>query len=63
MKDRYGVVNEDVRNKYEKEWQVSYGYDFISFDYSIAKKVCKDKGEGHIVERISGSEREIVYRG
>lgn len=67
IKDRYGVVNDEERDKYEKKWQIPCGYEFISFNYKKAEDFCKDAGKGFVVERISShygktNERQIIYR-
>lgn len=67
IKERYGVVNEEARTQYEKEWQIPMGYKFVTFDQKMAETVCRDLGKGYIVERITSSaysqnDREIVYR-
>ena len=74
MKDRYGVVNAIVREKYEKEYQVPYGYDYICYDAETAVAECKKLNEEntdlipcHVVERIyddgyASNNREEVYR-
>lgn len=63
MRDRYGVVNEEKRNEFEKIWQLQAAYDFISFDSKEARDVCREKGEGYVVEKISSSgDRDIIFR-
>lgn len=67
IKDRYGVVNEEERDKYEKKWQIPCGYKFVSFNYREAEDICKGFGDGFVVEQISSSfgktnERQIIYR-
>ena len=55
---RFGVVNNAMRIKYEKEFQVSYGYDFISFNKYESIVQCKklssmnNNDSNWIVERI-----------
>ena len=67
IKDRYGVVNEIERNRFEKKFHVPFGYDLVTFNYRKAEDACKDKGKGYVVEKISTSfgrsnERDIIYR-
>ena len=67
IKDRYGVVHEEERNTYEKEWQMNFGYKFVTFNYREAEDICKGFGKGYIVEKISTTpnrinERTIIYR-
>ena len=50
---RYGVVNVKMRAKYEKEFQVSYGYDYMKFKKQEAISYCKVLNDPNfIVERI-----------
>lgn len=75
MKDRYGVVNTEMREKYEKEYQVPYGHDYICYDADEAIKECNKLNEEEnfmdgmkfIVERIYDdaavcNNREEIYR-
>lgn len=62
MKDRYGVVHDEKRNEFEKIWQLQAAYDFISFDFNEARDYCRSAGEGYVVEKISTSEREVIFR-
>lgn len=63
MRDRYGVVNEEKRNEFEKKYQLQGSYDYISFDFKEARDYCRQAGEGYVVEKISSeNKREIIYR-
>lgn len=70
IKDRYGVVHNDNRIKFEKDFQIPYGYSFVSFDYDEAKKECDKLGKGYVVDKISydpsvsfgdTTQRQIIY--
>ncbi len=73
MKDdfnvRYGVVNAVERLKYEKLYQVPFGYAFTTFDKDEAITFCKKgKNTNMIVEKIFDSydatnNKEEVFRG
>lgn len=66
---RYGVVNVVERAKYEKEWQVPFGYNYISYDETDAISVCrKKKGSNWVVEKIYNTNDDInrkteIFRG
>lgn len=53
---RYGVVNEEERTKYEKEWQLPYSYIYITTDSKAAIRYCNrislKTGKDYIVEKI-----------
>ncbi len=65
---RYGVVNTEMREKYEKEYHVSYGYDFISYRKFEAISSCKKFNDSnYIVERIydtldTKNKKEEIFR-
>jgi len=74
MKERYGVVNAVLREKYEKEFQVPFGYDHICYSAEEAIAECKKmneeenflNGNPFIVERIfdnayACNNREQIY--
>lgn len=69
IKDRYGVVHNEKRNEFEKTFQISYGYEFVSFTYGDAKKECDKKGKGYVVDEIKydpsfygdTNKRQIIY--
>ena len=63
-KDRFGVVNTLERARYEKEYNVSYGYEFISFKKTEAIKECRQfNNSNFIVERIrDDNTREEIFR-
>ncbi len=73
MKERFGVINQVDRAKYEKHYQVPFGYDYMSFDKKQAIAYCKAlKGDprypNFIVERIydtpdTSNNREEIFRG
>ena len=72
MKPRYAVVNEYRRDKFEKMWQMPYGYGkcFVSFNpqeaitylNSLAQTQGEDQVSTMIVEKISEEGRELYYR-
>ncbi len=67
IKDRYGVVNLEDREEFEKKFQLPFGYKFVSFNYREAEDICKVNGKGYVVEKITSThvidnEREIIYR-
>lgn len=50
---RYGVVNVVDRAKFEKIWQVPFGYTYMSFDKGEAIDICrKKKNNNWVVEKI-----------
>ena len=68
MKERFAVVNEIERDKFEKDWHMPYGYaacyvtmdledamDFMETHYPIEEL-------GWIVEEVSSEGRKTVYR-
>jgi len=69
IKDRYGVVQDEDRNEFEKTFQIPFGYKFVSFDYSDAKKECDKLGKGYVVDQITydpsfygdTNKRQIIY--
>ena len=69
MKPVYAIVNPEEREKFEKEWFVSYGYAdcelFDNLEDAIEEyeKNWYDDAyrERHIIERIDSEGREIVY--
>lgn len=65
---RYGVVDPGIRAKYEKKYQVPYGYDHISFDEEKAISLCRKKRKGFIVEKVfdtvfSKNNKIEIFRG
>jgi hypothetical protein len=67
IKDRFGVVHEKDRAKFEKTFHLPFGYHSVSFNQNTAEGVCKDLGSGYVVEKISTSYdkingSEIIYR-
>ena len=70
MKPRYAVVNEYERDKFEKEWQMPYGYilGFPTFNPKKAIQILHElvldgcDGTQMIVEKISDEGRELYYR-
>jgi len=60
MKARYIIIDEDVRNGFEKEWQLPYGYSncFITFDFEEAIYFLS---EGQSIEKVDEEGKEIVY--
>ena len=57
---RYGVVNEEIRADYEKQWQLQKGYDFITYDLEKATEVCKKMGKNWSVEKIYNIPNSVV---
>lgn len=73
VNERFGVVDEEKRAMYEKEFQVPFGYDYITFDREEAIKHCKSlrtpsaRSKKIIVERIYNTmevqnKKEVIYR-
>ena len=67
IKDRFGVVHQKDRVKFEKKYHVPFGYKTVSFSQKVAEDICKELGAGYIVEKISsGYDKinglEIIYR-
>ena len=66
---RYGVVNLEVRERYEKDFQLSYGYDFITRNKREAIEYCKSlKMNEYVVEKIyddfkSNNNKEVIFKG
>lgn len=70
MKPRYVVVCPSERDKFEKEWQMPYGYilsfptfnphEAISLLYELVDKT--GDVDKWIVEKISDEGRELYYR-
>jgi len=70
---RYGVVNSKMREKYEKEYQIPFGYDYMTYIKKEAIAYCKSlKGdpryEDFIVEEIyntsiSPNNKDEIFRG
>ena len=69
IKNRYGVVQNEDRNEFEKTFQIPYGYKYVSFDYEDAKKECEKAGKGYVVDEITydpallgdTNKRQIIY--
>ena len=53
---RYGVVNVVDRANYEKQWQVPFGYDFITYNELDAISVCRKKKNRNCVQFIVSNE-------
>jgi hypothetical protein len=67
IKDRFGVVHQKDREKFEKKYHLPFGYNSVSFSQNVAEDICKKQGAGYVVEKISTgydriNEREIIYR-
>jgi hypothetical protein len=70
---RYGVVNYVLREKYEKEYHLPFGYDYMTYSKKEALAYCRSlKGDpmygNYIVEEIYDTEasvnmREEIFRG
>lgn len=57
---RYGVVNVVDRANYEKQWQVPFSYNYISYNEAAAIAVCrKKKNRNWIVEKIYNTNDDI----
>jgi hypothetical protein len=65
---RYGVVNVEERTKYEKENQVSFGYEHLGRSEEKAIRICRKKNNPNwIVEKIydtykAKNNRVEIYR-
>ncbi len=73
MKPRYVVIDEFERDKFEKEWQMPYGYFNESFNPTFDPKEAVEylkrlvnvgnvNPTTTIVEKISDEGRELYYR-
>lgn len=69
MKPRYVIIDEYERAKFEKEWQMPYGYSrcFITYDPKTAINMLERHHEDDettvIIEKISeGGYIELFYR-
>jgi hypothetical protein len=67
IKDRYGVVNDEERNEFEKKYQLPFSYKLVTFNYREAEIACRDLGNGYVVDKISTTKeaetvREVIYR-
>jgi len=72
MKPRYAIINDYERTKFEKEWQMPYGYGrspMLSMDAEEAKEYLIAMSDNpaidindFIVEKISEEGREIYFR-
>lgn len=67
IKDRFGVVHENDRRKFEKKYHLPFGHHSVSFTQRISEEICKELGDGYVVEKISTTfdrinESEIIYR-
>jgi hypothetical protein len=65
---RYGVVNFIMREMYEKDYQLAYGYDFITRSEKEAIRECKKFGNKYAVEKIyddpiQNNLRVEIFRG
>lgn len=65
--DRFGVVDAEARMRFEKLFQVPFGYALVTFNYREAEEACKKFGKGHVVERITTNfnrinESDVIYR-
>jgi len=65
---RYGVVNVEERIAYEKEHQISFGYEHIGRSKENAIRICRKKNNPkYIVERIfdtktAKNNKEEIFR-
>lgn len=65
---RYGVVNVVEREKYEKKFQISYGYEYTTWNDLSAISYCRRKNNSNfIVEKIfntkkTTNKKQEVYR-
>ena len=73
MRPRYAVINQYLRDRFEKEWQLPCGYggeqNIVTLDPQEAIRFLHDVGEDcaenvneWIVEKISEEGRELYYR-
>lgn len=73
VNERFGVVNIVDREKYEKLYQIPFGYEFTSFSEKDAVGYCKSMKktpnyENLVVERIyndldANNKKEEIFRG
>jgi hypothetical protein len=67
-KIRYGVVNYVLREEYEKEWHLPFGYEYITYNEQDAINYCREQRyDTFIVEMIYDTEKgnnfkEEIYR-
>lgn len=65
MIPKFAVVDELAREKFEKEWQMAYGYRFVSYNEEEAirylEKYCMYE-TSCIVEKIDETGRETIYK-
>ncbi len=66
---KYFIVNEDERNKFEKEYQVPYGYHtcphFSDEELAIGyvEMLRTEKRDKTVVEKWENGNKEVVYHG
>ena len=64
MISRYAILNEEKRDKFEKEYQMPYGYGnceiFDDVDVAI-DRFHFNYGEGWIIEEYNSNGRSTVY--
>lgn len=71
--ERFGVVNVEMRTKYEKCYHIPFGYDYMTFRKQEAIAYCKalkadPRYKNFIVERIfdtpvAANFKEEIFRG
>lgn len=66
MKPRYAIVDENAREKFEREWQLPYGYGncVVSCDFDVVKRTYNKLHAGlagYIIEKYENGIRETIY--
>jgi hypothetical protein len=68
MKPRFAVVDKLMRDKFEKKWQMPYGYGncFVSTDPEEAIRYYEERIPEYettfVVEKFDVDGREVIYR-
>jgi len=60
MKARYIIIDEQVRNNFEKKWQIPYGYSGCFMTFDLEEAIYRSFN-GESVEKVDEEGREIVY--
>jgi len=69
MRPRYVIINEEIRDGFEKEWHIPAGY--IHCFVTLDRKKAIEEVSGYnsyirsslVVERVDENGREIIFRG
>jgi inorganic pyrophosphatase/exopolyphosphatase len=60
---RYGIVNTMKRERYEREFHLPYGYEYITYEKAKAIVICRKKNDSnYIVEEIFNTTDSINYK-